>query len=71
MLTKRDWHDFNKGEILLWSFYGEDRLVEVVDTGPNSVSIVFVGDSSKQPHPLRMWESELDNLHRIKKKENV
>lgn len=68
MLIKRNWHDFNKGEILLWSFYGEDRLVEVVDTGVNSVSVLFVGDEAKQPHPVRFWEKDLETLHRIKKK---
>lgn len=69
MLTKRNWHNFNVGEILLWSFYNDDRLVEVKDVGPNYISIVYVGETAKEPHPLRLWEKELETLQRIKRKE--
>jgi hypothetical protein len=66
MLTKRNWHDFKVNEVLLWSFYGDDVLVTVVGTGPNYVSIIRLGETAKIPHPLRLWEKELEGLSRIK-----
>lgn len=65
MLTKKHWHDFKVGDVLLWKFYGNTRSVQVVYAGPNYVSIVYCGDENKRPHPVRLWEAELSNLEKI------
>lgn len=69
MLIRKDWHDFKKGELLLWELLGTITVVEVKGVGPNYISCVYARDPAKNPTVFRLWEKDLANLSRIKTKE--
>ncbi len=58
------WHEFEVGDELKWSFFGEELKLIVKGTAKNYVSVVYK-DAPEGCHPFRLYESELNNLEKV------